>query len=193
MIHIPPPVSTSTDAVMEHVASFVMFTCMLGNDYLAGLKGAPRRWSYAAYVEMMRRFPGQTLVRILRNPSAPAAVFSTDPDAITAACRAPMIIHAGVHQRLISFCYYMNLVAQACKTNKPTIAIDRISYDQTALAVAQKFSNANKQMPDAKKRIRMLIRLQWVLHYFAHGSTTIRKILDPLEFGWEDEWRHIVV
>lgn len=191
VIHLPaPPAGASDDALFERVASTVLFTCMLGNDYLAGLQGAARRWSYAAYAETLHRFPDEPLVRVLRVPGENDV---GPKNTRLPASALPLVVHAGAHERLIGYCYYMNLVAQPGAANKPTAPPEALSIDAVARLVAQKFSLPNKQVPDAAKRDRMAMRLLWVLYYITHGTTNIRQIIDPLEFGWEGEWLQIIV
>jgi hypothetical protein len=184
VIHLPPvPAGSSVDFCFERVASWVMFTCMCGNDYLGGIPGVPRRWAYAAYAELLHNDPGAHLVRVVRHPA----------DAKTRAPTLPAYVDCEVHERVLKYAYHMNLTAQACKTNKPAHPPAALTYRAVAELVAAKFAQVNKQPPDDERRQRMWMRLFWVYRYFACGTTNIRNIIDPLVWGWEAHWRHIVV
>lgn len=201
VICVPPLAkNASDDAKFERVASFVMMTVALGNDYLAGFRGVNRRWAYAAYVEMLLRDPSASLVRTVRQSGVNDVMMSeARPNApaqqiVLGAPSLPLIIDVVVHERFMTMAYYMNLMAQPCKTNKPTIPVEQLSLDQIAQAVTNKFPNkTSKHMPDAATRERMQIRLLWVLRYFTSGSSTIRNIFDPLKFGWEGKWAKLIV
>lgn len=191
LIHVPPPRRGATaDQVFQHVASFVMFTCMLGNDYLGGLPGVPRRWAYAAYVEMTRRFSDRSLVNVLRLPGENDI---GPKDTRQAAPMLPLIINCGVHARLIDYCYYFNLIAQPFAKNRPTVDIESMTSADVARCVAQKYSETSKHVPNAATVDRMARRLLWVLSYFTCGTTNLRLVLNPIEFGWEGEWRRIIL
>lgn len=183
VLHLPPlAVDASADVVFERAASFVMATCALGNDYLAGFVGCPRRWSYAALVDGMHRWPTQPLVRLLR------ADGDTRPPA-----SLPMIIDFGAHERFVGAAYYMNLLAQAC-SGKPTAAPDAVTIEQIAALVSAKYSGRlGKTVPPREHRERMAIRLLWMLAYFTHGPNGLRGMLDPREVGWELQWSNLVV
>jgi hypothetical protein len=184
VIHLPPlPAGASADFAYERVVSWVMFSCMCGNDYLGGIHGVPRRWAYAGYVELLHNDPDAHLVRIVRHPD----------DAKTRAPVLPAYIDYEVHERVLKYAYHMNLVAQACKTNKPAHPPAALTFQAVRELVAAKFSQVNKQAPDDERRQRMWIRLYWVYRYFACGTSNIRNIIDPLVCGWEGAWRHIIV
>ena len=184
VIHMAPlPPGANNDDVYERVTSWVMFTCMCGNDYLGGLQGVPRRWSYAGYAAMLHADATAHLVRTIRMPG----------DLTTSAPMLPAFVDRETHERVIKYGYYMNLAGQACKTNKPPLPPEAMTLAQVAALVRVKFVAANKQVPDEQRRDRMWIRATWLRAYFAGGTTNIRIILDPLRFGWEGEWRHIVV
>ncbi len=196
----PPPPNATVDAKFERVASFVCMTAMLGNDYLAGIPGVARRWAFAAYAELLHRQPDVSLVRALRHDGADE-IEPSEPgsSASVRAVRAPtptlpLVIDVAAHEKFLLYAYYMNLMAQACKTNKPTIALDKLSLTEVAQAVVQKYKkDEGKHVPEASIRERMQIRLLWWLAYVTRGSTSIRNILDPLEFGWDGKWRKIIV
>lgn len=191
VVHLPPVSPTaSPDEVFERFASFVMFTCMLGNDYLAGLQGVPRSWSYFGYAEMVRRHPDWVLVRALRIPGENDV---TPKNTRLAAPNLPLIIHCGIHERIIAYSYYFNLIAQPHAKNKPTQDIDQMTIDDVGLVVKQKYSRSDKHIATAENRDRMARRLLWILAYFTCGTTNIRNILDPVQFGWDGEWRLRIV
>ena len=184
VIHMPPlPDGAGVECAYERVTSFVMFMCLCGNDYLGGLPGVSRRWAYAAYAEMLHAHPDAHLVRVYRAPG----------DTATPTAMLPAYIDVGVHEQLLKYAYYTNLAAQACKTNKPTLAVHEMTLSSVAKLVADKFKSVAKHVPDDERRERMWMRLHWVYKYFASGMTNIRNIADPLEWGWEGRWRHVIV
>lgn len=175
-----PPVADTPDLVFERVASVCMFVCMLGNDYLAGLPGVPRRWAYFAFAEYVRRHP-ENLVRVVRG------------DDTLPAPASPLVIDWAVHERLLAYCYYVTMLATASVEHKPRQPIADLSYAQVVDLVGRWSKSKRDKVPEDAKRDRMYMRLFWILKYFTHGTTNIRHIIDPLEFGWEAEWRLIIV
>jgi hypothetical protein len=105
----------------------------------------------------------------------------------------PAYVDVDVHERVLKYAYHMNLSAQACKTNKPPQPPSAMTFAAVRALVAAKFAQVNKQAPDDERRQRMWMRLVWLRSYFAYGTTNIRNIIDPLVWGWEGAWRHIVV
>lgn len=179
----PIAASATPDERFARLASFTVFTCMLGNDYLAGVQGVSRDWCYAAFAQLMSERGSVPLVRVLRADGV-----------VGAAPSLPMMVDYSVYESLLAYCYYMNLVAQACKVNKPSKPPSEMSLAEVSAAVGAKYDNKPTKMPPPEdERLQIVKRLTWVLRYFTNGSTSIRHILDPLEFGWEGKWRKLIV
>lgn len=185
VVMLLPKIGTpdNADVRFQRFASMFMLTVLMGNDYLGGLTGTSRSWIYAAYMEMLYRDPTRFLVRVIRLISSTEAA----PD-------LPMYIDYEVFEQLIRWSYYMNLMAQPCATNKPTIPLERLTMADIRFAVVMKYPNKpSYHIPDDQTLLRVAMRLTWVLRYATNGSSSIRHIIDSTKFGWEEQWASVIV
>lgn len=185
------PLDATIDEQFERVASFLALTILMGNDYIDGQQGVPRRWAYIAFAEMLRNRSEPSLVQVLRLPGENDVAPNGER---LAAPSLPLYVNYVAYERLLAYCYYMNLMAQACKTNKPSKPFDSLSFAEIEAAVVAKYKNkSTMHVPCERVRLRIAMRLLWVLRYITNGSSSARLLIDPLRFGWEEQWRRVIV
>jgi hypothetical protein len=147
--------------------SFLVMTCVCGNDYLAGLYYVNRANTLKAW-QQVGVVAASALVR--RQPGV------ADADSL-------WLVDFDQYRDLIKRCYYQSLCA--AKSSTPGAPAAALSYDAVGALVRKKYKANEKCHMPCDERLRLMWRrVQWWLVYVTCAPTDICLLLDHAHWGW---------